>query len=83
MTSFTIKSNDTLFIEITERFSDRDLNSIFLFLESLIDDYSNTKVYLTIGSNVKKEVNQELKNNRFLKPYQIVYISRKSQKIAS
>ncbi|WP_420571167.1 hypothetical protein [Kordia sp.] len=83
MVSCIIKSKGSLLIEVTDRFADNDLNSIFLFLESLIDDYSHTKVYFKIEATIKKQVNQKLENNIRLKPYQILYLSKNNQKIAS
>ncbi len=76
MVSCIIKSNDSLLIEVTDGFADNDLNSIFLFLESLIDDYSRTKVYFKIEATIKKQVDQKLENNMRLKPYQILYLPK-------
>lgn len=83
MVSFIIKSNNILLIEITGTFDERDLKSISLFLESLIEDYLYTTVYLKIENNIKKQVRLKLKNNWFLKPYQIRYLPRENHKIAS
>lgn len=74
MISCVITSNNRLIIEITDGFADKDLNSIFLLLESLIDDYTHTNVYFKIESNLKKQVNQKIENTRYFQPYHICYL---------
>ncbi len=76
MVSCIIKSNNTLIIEIIDDFADQDLNSIFLLLESLTDEHTQTNIYFKIASNIKKHVHQRLENTLCLRQYQICYVPK-------